>query len=118
MYNYNLVNYRLLAFISLLVAVIFCASCASRQTYLPIEASLVDTGTDRTEVAKMLGPPNAVVTQPDNTEEWYYFQDKTWFWQRIPFVGRYLGDRNVESLQIIIKDDRVVKATYYVQQLS
>jgi outer membrane protein assembly factor BamE (lipoprotein component of BamABCDE complex) len=105
--------------ILLLVMPLLLSACSgSKQTYLPIEASLVDKGTTKAEVTKMLGPPSAVVEQPDGTEEWYYFDDKTWFWQHTPLIGKYLGDKRVESLQIILKRDRVVSATYYVQKLS
>lgn len=115
----NIRRHKIALLIFLTINLFLFTSCSgSRQTYLPIEASLIDKGTTKAEVSKMLGPPSAVVKQENGTEEWYYFDDKTWFWQRTPFIGQYLGDRRVESLQIIIRKDHVVSATYYVQKLS
>jgi outer membrane protein assembly factor BamE (lipoprotein component of BamABCDE complex) len=100
------------------LCIIALASCAPRQTYLPIEASLIKKGASADEVQQFLGPPEAVVSRDDGGEEWYYFDDKSHFWQKIPFLGKYLGKQRVESIQVILKRNRVVSATYYVETPS
>ena len=109
---------RLLGVVTLSLCIMVLASCAPRQTYLPIEASLIKKGASAEEVQQFLGPPEAVVNRDDGGEEWYYFDDKSHFWQKIPFIGKYLGKQRVESIQVILKRNRVVSATYYVETPS
>lgn len=103
----------------LLAVLIILSSCSGyKHTYLPIDASVVKKGDTMAEVREFLGPPSAILKKSEDTQEWYYFDDKTWFWQRTPLLGKYLGDRKVESLLLILKDEKVVSVTFYVNKLS
>ncbi len=93
------------------------ASCSSPQKYLTVDASILQKDMEKEEIEKLLGYPDAVTTSEVGNEEWYYYNDNTHFWQKTPFLGRYLGSREVETLRITLRDGRVLKWVYYVEQL-
>jgi len=98
---------------------LFLASCAgTHRKYLAVDASLVKQGQSKAEISDLFGPPNAERTNQTGQEEWYYYDVHRHFWQRIPFLGRYLGREKVECLQIIMESGHVIKAVYYVRGLQ
>ncbi len=93
------------------------ASCASPQRYLPVDASLLKKEMNSQEVKKLVGIPDAVTVNKAGEQEWFYYNDHTHFWQKIPLLGKYLGKREIETLMITLKDGQVVKWVYYVEKL-
>jgi len=99
--------------------ILFLTSCAGApRKYLAVDASLVKQGQSRAEIFELLGGPEAARINQAGQEEWYYYDVHRRFWQRIPFLGDHLGEKKVESLQIILESGKVVKAVYYVQELQ
>ena len=72
---------------------------------------------EKGDIEKLLGYPDAVTTSEVGNEEWYYYNDNTHFWQKTPFLGKYLGSREVETLRITLRDGKVLKWVFYVEQL-
>lgn len=98
---------------------LFLTSCAGTpRKYLAVDASLVKQGQSRAEIFELLGGPEAARINQAGQEEWYYYYVHRHFWQRIPFLGNHLGEKKMESLQIIMESEKVVKTVYYVQQLQ
>jgi len=99
--------------------ILFLASCAGTpKKYLAVDASLVKQGQSKAEISEFFGPPEAGRINQAGQEEWYYYDVHRHFWQRIPFLGRYLGKKEVECLQIVLESGQVVKAVYYVQGIQ
>jgi len=103
----------LLLLIGLFAALL--TSCGgSPRRYLAADASLVNPGQTPEEILALFGHPDATRTNRSGQEEWYYYQVRSHFWQRIPFLHRWLGREEVEALQIVFDSQRVIKALYYV----
>jgi hypothetical protein len=101
------------------ILILFLASCTgTHKKYLAVDASLVKQGQSKAEISEFFGPPDATRINQTNQEEWYYYDVRRHFWQRIPFLGRHLGKEEVECLQIVLESGQVVKAVYYVQGIQ
>jgi outer membrane protein assembly factor BamE (lipoprotein component of BamABCDE complex) len=101
------------------ILLLFLSSCTfPTKKYLVLDASLVQKGQTREEIVEFFGPPHAERTNPAGQEELYYYDVKRHFWHNIPFLGGYLGKKEVECLQIVLESGKVVKAIYYVQRLQ
>lgn len=104
-----------LTFFLIGLLVLNLASCAGKpRRYLAADASLIRPGMSSAEVERMFGRPHALRPAPSGREEWYYYEVRRPFWQRIPLVGKHLGRPDVEALQVVMGAGRVVKAVYYV----
>ena len=100
------------------ILALLLVSCAGTpRKYLVVDASLVKQGQSKAEIFQFLGPPEATRTNQTSGEEWYYYDVHQHFWQRIPFLGSHLGEKEIECLQIILDSDQVIKVVYYVQYL-
>ena len=100
-----------------LIFMIHLSSCASPQKYLTVDASILKKQMDRKEVQKLLDYPDAITTNEDGDEEWFYYNEHSHFWQAIPLIGKHLGQREVETLMITFRDGKVLKWVYYVEKL-
>lgn len=59
-----------------------------------------------------LGPPDRSVTQPDNTEVWYYYQANRSLFRKAPLVGEKLGYENYDVAVITFAGNRVLACVY------
>ncbi len=91
------------------------ASCAGApRRYLAFDASLLKKGDTQDGVLKVMGPPDARRINDTGQEEWYYYHVHRPFWQRLPLVGGHLGKEDVEALQVVFQNGKVLKVVYYV----
>ncbi len=90
------------------------SSCSSPQTYLPVDASLIKQDMSQDEVKKIVGVPDAVSINDAGEEQWFYYNDISHFWNRIPWIG---GGGKVETLMITFRDAKVRHWIYYVEEL-
>ncbi len=90
------------------------SSCSTPQKYFPVDASLIKKDMSRDEVKKLVGIPDAVTVNQEGDEEWFYYNDITHFWDKLPFIG---GGREIETLMITFHDSKVKKWIYYVNKL-
>ncbi len=95
----------------------FClqlVSCAGKpKRYLANQASWVKPGDSRATVLELLGPPDVRMAGDASGEEWYYYNKKRHFWNKIPLLGSHLGKERLEVLQIVFNGDVVSKVLYY-----
>lgn len=109
---------KIIIYILIGTSVVQLTSCSTPQKYITVDASILQQGMDQKEVYKLLDYPDAVTLNKDNGEEWYYYNDHSHFWQKIPFVGKHLGNRMVEVLKITFKNSKVLKWIYYNEKIS
>jgi outer membrane protein assembly factor BamE (lipoprotein component of BamABCDE complex) len=81
---------------------------------LVADASILKTGQSQADVLKLFGTPHASQTNAQGQEEWYYYEANKHFWQRIPLLGKYMGNERIEALQIIFESGKIIKVRYYV----
>ncbi len=102
---------------SVLIIGTFClqlVSCAGKpKRYLDNQASWVKPGDSKDKVLDLLGPPDARKASPSSLEEWYYYNKKRRFWNKIPLLGSHLGGQQEEILLITFKNNVVSKVLYY-----
>ncbi len=95
----------------------FCfqlVSCAGKpKRYLANQASWVKPGDSKKAVLELLGSPDVRRAGDASGEEWYYYNKKSHFWNKIPLLGSHLGKERLEVLQIVFEDDVVSKVLYY-----
>ena len=108
---------RVILFLLSLTCMIQLSSCAFPQRYLTVDASILKKQMDKREVQKLLDYPDAVTTNENGDEEWFYYNEHSHFWQSIPLIGKYLGQPEVETLMITFRDGKVIKWVYYVEKL-
>ncbi len=108
---------KLILFLLIGIMPLQLASCSSPQKYLPVDSSLLQKNMSSDEVEKLVGVPDAVTVNEAGDQEWFYYNEHTHFWQKIPLIGRYLGSREVETLMITMQDGKVLKWVYYVERL-
>ncbi len=95
--------------------VVSLSSCAGTpRTHLVADASLIKIGQSQSDILKLFGPPHASQTNSSGQEEWYYYESDKHFWQRIPFLGKYLGTEKINALQIVFDSGKIIKIRYYV----
>jgi hypothetical protein len=113
-------NHKSILTILLIGPFLFSLACCSGtpRRYLASEASLINPGQTRADVLDTLGPPDISRENSAGEEELYYCEVHSHFWQRIPLLGRHLGQKHAEALQILLKSDQVVKTKYYVPDLK
>ncbi len=118
--NYSLSEHGfLIPFFSVAILIgLMClqlASCAPAHIrYLTFDASLIKKGDTMARVEKVMGFPDARRINSAGQEEWYYYRVKSHFWQRIPLLGKYLGKKQVDALQVVFQTGIVQRVTYYV----
>ncbi len=99
---------------------IFClqlSSCTgSPRRYLTLDASLIKKGDTMAQVLDIMGPPDARQIDQTGQEEWYYYVVHRHFYQKLPLLGRFLGNVRVEALQVVFVSNRVIKVLYYVPE--
>lgn len=113
-------HYTSVVILLLIGPFLFSLACCSGtpRRYLASDACLINPGQTRADVLQTLGPPDITRENGVGEEEWYYYEVHSHFWQRIPFLGRHLGKKDAEALQILLKSDQVVKTKYYVPDLK
>ena len=109
---------KLILFLLIGTLALELASCSSPQKYITVDASVLQKGMKKHEVKKLVGYPAAVTINKDGDEDWYYYNDNAHFWQKTPFLGKYLGTHEVETLMITFRNGKVLKWIYYVEKLS
>jgi len=94
---------------------IFLTSCAGTpRKFLASDAAFIKKGQPQEKIVQLLGPPDAKRITKDNLEEWYYYQENSRFYHRIPLLGHHLGNPKVDVLQVTFRSGYVVKTIYYV----
>lgn len=108
-------NLKLYCFVIIGLFIASLTSCSGPpRTHLVADASILKMGQNQADVLKLFGPPHASQTNSQGQEEWYYYEVNKHFWQRIPILGKYLGNERIEALQIIFESGKVIKVRYYV----
>jgi len=104
---------QLIFLIGLCIALL--SSCAfPARKFLAADASIIQKGQTKSEVIELIGIPDAVRQNPEDREEWYYFDERKRFWQYIPLI-RHIGKLEIQGIQIVFESDKVTKVVYYVQ---
>ncbi|NPB09867.1 MAG: hypothetical protein GXO17_05880 [Thermodesulfobacteria bacterium] len=92
-----------------------CSGAPERN--LASEACLIRKGVStKQEVYQLLGPPDKVVRQPPNIEEWYYYHVNEDTLSKLPLLGKKLGEEEVEILRIRFTGDRASDCIYLVRR--
>ncbi len=99
-----------------LLFMIQLSSCASPRKYLTVDASILKKQMDQQEVQRLLDYPDAITTNENGDEEWFYYHEHSHFWHSIPLL-KHLGQREVETLMITFRNGKVLKWVYYVEKL-
>ncbi len=91
-------------------------SCATKQYHLAVDASIISKGQTKDQVMELVGKPDYITKTEKGNEQWYYYNDITPFYKKIPFLGRLFGKREMEVIQVTFYMDRVSKVIYYVAE--
>ncbi len=91
-------------------------SCANKQYHLAVDASIISKGQTKNQVMELVGKPDYITKTEKGDEQWYYYNDITPFYKKIPFLGRLFGKREMEVIQVTYYMDRVAKVIYYVAE--
>ncbi len=92
------------------------SGCASKEPCLAIDASLIHKGQTKDQVISLIGQPHVITRNDQGQEEWYYYHDISGFWKRMPYMGRLMGKRKIETTMITFSQDIVDKVVYYVTE--
>ncbi len=106
----------LLLFVFIGIFSISLTSCAKKQYHLAVDASIISKGQTKNQVMELVGKPDYITKTEKGDEQWYYYNDITPFYKKIPFLGRLFGKREVEVIQVTYYMDRVAKVIYYVAE--
>ncbi len=91
-------------------------SCASKQYHLAVDASIISKGQTKAQVMDLVGKPDYITKTEKSEEQWYYYNDITPFYKKIPLIGGLFGKRELEVIQVTFYMDRVSKVVYYVAE--
>ncbi len=94
----------------------FLTSCASKQYHLAVDASIISKGQTKDQVMELVGKPDYITKTEKGEEQWYYYNDITPFYKKIPLLGRLFGKGEMEVIQVTFYMDRVSKVIYYVAE--
>ncbi len=95
----------------------FClTSCANKQYHLAVDASIISKGQTKTHVMDLVGKPDYITKTEKGVEQWYYYNDITPFYKKIPLIGGLFGKRELEVIQVTFYMDKVSKVVYYVTE--
>ncbi len=106
----------LLFFVIIGIFPLYLTSCANKQYHLAVDASIISKGQTKSQVIDLVGKPDYITKTERDDEQWYYYNDITPFYKKIPFLGGLLGKRELEVIQVTFYKDRVSKVIYYVAE--
>ncbi len=106
------------AFHVTLIACLLLVACASTPIrYFASDICLVKKEeTTKKDVESLFGTPNTIENASGDHENWYYYDVQESFLYRLPYIGKTLGTRKVETIKIEFRGDVVSGSCYTVKQ--